>query len=120
MVFNSVDGSPVDGALIKLIDTATGLPATVFATDGVTGFPATVTSGGSVTDAAGNVTAFATGQFSFPRVAPGTYQLQIEPPTGLGFPSEASDDELALFFTCLLYTSPSPRDQRGSRMPSSA
>ena len=25
-----------------------------------------------------------------------------------------------LFFTCLLYTSPSPRDQRGSRMPSSA
>ena len=24
------------------------------------------------------------------------------------------------FVTCLLYTSPSPRDQRGSRMPSSA
>ena len=26
----------------------------------------------------------------------------------------------ALYGTCLLYTSPSPRDQRGSRMPSSA
>ena len=26
----------------------------------------------------------------------------------------------AHFITCLLYTSPSPRDQRGSRMPSSA
>ena len=26
----------------------------------------------------------------------------------------------AKFATCLLYTSPSPRDQRGSRMPSSA
>ena len=26
----------------------------------------------------------------------------------------------ALTHTCLLYTSPSPRDQRGSRMPSSA
>ena len=25
-----------------------------------------------------------------------------------------------LFATCLLYTSPSPRDRRGSRMPSSA
>ena len=25
-----------------------------------------------------------------------------------------------LLYTCLLYTSPSPRDQRGSRMPSSA
>ena len=27
---------------------------------------------------------------------------------------------LALFYACLLYTAPSPRDQRGSRMPSSA
>ena len=26
----------------------------------------------------------------------------------------------ALYLSCLLYTSPSPRDQRGSRMPSSA
>ena len=26
----------------------------------------------------------------------------------------------AIIITCLLYTSPSPRDQRGSRMPSSA
>ena len=25
-----------------------------------------------------------------------------------------------MFYACLLYTSPSPRDQRGSRMPSSA
>ena len=29
-------------------------------------------------------------------------------------------DHLALLKGCLLYTSPSPRDQRGSRMPSSA
>ena len=28
--------------------------------------------------------------------------------------------EYLTFNTCLLYTSPSPRDQRGSRMPSSA
>ena len=28
--------------------------------------------------------------------------------------------QLRRFRTCLLYTSPSPRDQRGSRMPSSA
>ena len=27
---------------------------------------------------------------------------------------------MARFYDCLLYTSPSPRDQRGSRMPSSA
>ena len=29
-------------------------------------------------------------------------------------------DEFVRFSGCLLYTSPSPRDQRGSRMPSSA
>ena len=31
-----------------------------------------------------------------------------------------SFDPKGLFNPCLLYTSPSPRDQRGSRMPSSA
>ena len=29
-------------------------------------------------------------------------------------------DSIGVESTCLLYTSPSPRDQRGSRMPSSA
>ena len=28
--------------------------------------------------------------------------------------------DFTVAYTCLLYTSPSPRDQRGSRMPSSA
>ena len=31
-----------------------------------------------------------------------------------------NDVQLAELESCLLYTSPSPRDQRGSRMPSSA
>ena len=34
--------------------------------------------------------------------------------------NENPDDAAALSNSCLLYTSPSPRDQRGSRMPSSA
>ena len=34
--------------------------------------------------------------------------------------SASLDDEIIEVHTCLLYTSPSPRDQRGSRMPSSA
>ena len=33
---------------------------------------------------------------------------------------QALEDEGELYESCLLYTSPSPRDQRGSRMPSSA
>ena len=32
----------------------------------------------------------------------------------------ASEQNKMSFEVCLLYTSPSPRDQRGSRMPSSA
>ena len=34
--------------------------------------------------------------------------------------SRRKDAELVKLYNCLLYTSPSPRDQRGSRMPSSA
>ena len=43
-----------------------------------------------------------------------------------GSPDQVSEQErsdvenLARSLVCLLYTSPSPRDQRGSRMPSSA
>ena len=33
---------------------------------------------------------------------------------------EQTEDQLAVFRSCLLYTSPSPRDKRQSRMPSSA
>ena len=39
---------------------------------------------------------------------------------GLAEAWEPNGDGSAWTFTCLLYTSPSPRDQRGSRMPSSA
>ena len=51
------------------------------------------------------------------RLLKGLAELQSQPDiaiTEVFFPS----DERAK--TCLLYTSPSPRDQRGSRMPSSA
>ena len=37
-----------------------------------------------------------------------------------GFTSRGSGNVMTRITACLLYTSPSPRDQRGSRMPSSA
>jgi len=98
LVFNAVDGSLVDGARITLVDAVTGQPVPVLAADGVSEFPSTVVSGESVTDSAGNLVNFGPGQFSFPRVAPGTYRLLVEPPAGLGFPSVATDEELDLFF----------------------
>ena len=42
-----------------------------------------------------------------------------EGPAGTPLTLSAIEQQLRLL-TCLLYTSPSPRDQRGSRMPSSA
>ena len=44
---------------------------------------------------------------------------RIDPFTN-GMPSLHIGLPFAVWLTCLLYTSPSPRDQRGSRMPSSA
>ena len=37
-----------------------------------------------------------------------------------GVPYHAADNYLAKLVSCLLYTSPSPRDRQKSRMPSSA
>ena len=37
-----------------------------------------------------------------------------------GYGCAGASAAIEAYDTCLLYTSPSPRDQRGSRMPSSA
>ena len=49
--------------------------------------------------------------------------VEAPPGSGLGSSSAlvvALISAIAEYYACLLYTSPSPRDQRGSRMPSSA
>ncbi len=91
MVFNSSDGTPVDGAVITLIDVATGQPAQVFGDDGISSYPATLTSGGTATDAAGIVYTFPPGGYRFPFVPPGTYQFKVQPPPGFSFPTIVSD-----------------------------
>ena len=58
-----------------------------------------------------------------PRLNPDFLFLDVDMPFMTGFQLlEKLDmpDIPVVFVTCLLYTSPSPRDQRGSRMPSSA
>ena len=56
----------------------------------------------------------------FPHVSPnGMHLVYLSyPPGTIGHP--ADKDVFIRLMACLLYTSPSPRDQRGSRMPSSA
>ena len=44
----------------------------------------------------------------------------VQGDTGMGTPRAAAVEQEDSNRDCLLYTSPSPRDQRGSRMPSSA
>ena len=51
---------------------------------------------------------------------PGCVEAHIDNKKGTNDKLVEDDSDGARVFCCLLYTSPSPRDQRGSRMPSSA
>ena len=96
LVFDSEDGTPINGARVTLVDALTGAPARVFADDGVTPWPSTVITGQSVTDGAGNVHVMAPGEYRFPLVALGQYRIVIEPPAPYFGPSTASPAQLAL------------------------
>jgi uncharacterized repeat protein (TIGR01451 family) len=95
LVFDSIDGTPVSGARVTVVDAATGLPAPVFAEDGVTPWPSTVLTGEEVTDAAGNRYPMAPGEYRFPLMAFGTYALRVEPPSPYSAPSAATPAALA-------------------------
>ena len=70
-------------------------------------------------DATATATTDAAGDYWFEDLAPGEYTVTETQPAGfldgIDTAGTSGGDD-----TCLLYTSPSPRDQRGSRMPSSA
>ncbi|MBC2670178.1 DUF11 domain-containing protein [Novosphingobium piscinae] len=94
-VFDSEDGSPVDGVRVTLVEAATGQPATVFADDGQTRWPSTVITGEPIVDAAGNRYVLPSGEYRFPLAARGEYRLLIEPPDPYVAPSTASAAQLA-------------------------
>ena len=50
----------------------------------------------------------------------GAWSTSLVEQFGVNLPVTPVRGQMALYKFCLLYTSPSPRDQRGSRMPSSA
>ena len=94
-VFDSRTGNLLDGAIVSLVNDATGQAATVFGDDGISAYPATVTSGGSVTDAGGHRYDFSKGNFRFPLAQPGSYRLVVTPPAGYAGPSSATREALA-------------------------
>jgi uncharacterized repeat protein (TIGR01451 family) len=91
LVFNSLTGEPVNGAIVTIVDVATGQPAIVFGDDGLSSYPSVYTTGKPVTDGSGVVYSIGPGQYRFPLVAPGVYRLTVMPPDGFSFPSKALD-----------------------------
>jgi len=89
-LFNSSNGSAINGAQMSLIDDLSGLPTTVYCNDGVTVLAQPVTSGSPTNCDA----TMASGGYHFPRVAPGSYRLAVTPPATYAFPSSVAPASL--------------------------
>lgn len=87
LVFDSEDATPINGARVTLVDSATGRPARVFADDGVTPWPSTIVTGSIITDGAGRTWQMPEGEYRFPLAPLGTYRLVVVPPDPYTAPS---------------------------------
>ncbi len=87
IIFDSATGLPLNGATITMINTATGLPATILGDDGVSSYPATLTSGGSTSDSSGKLYTFSPGGFRFPFCTSRFISFRRHSSSGLQFPS---------------------------------
>lgn len=95
LVFDSSDGTPVNGVRVTLIDAVTGAPARVYADDGVTSYPSSMITGQAVTDSAGRLYVMGPGEYRFPLAPLGHYRLMVEPAAPYSAPSRASPQQLA-------------------------
>jgi len=96
VVFDTTTGKVLNGVTVDLINTATGLPATVFGDDGLSAFPSSVVTGSTVTDSGGTDYIMADGGYRFPLIPPGNYRLDVTLPPGSGhaIPSTVSTAQI--------------------------
>ncbi len=95
VLFDSANGTPINGARITIVDDATGIAAQVFGDDGISAYPSSLITGGSVTDASGRQYDFPIGGYRFPFLAPGRYRFIIDPPIDYVVPSNVDRNALA-------------------------
>lgn len=93
-VFSSVDGAPIDGAVVTLINLDTGVEAEVWGVDGFSTFPAEVMSGEDQRDSSGLLYENAEGEFRYPIVEAGTYVIRVDPPEGFNFATVVGEETL--------------------------
>ena len=91
-VFDSTTGEPVDGAIVRLVNTADLSPASVWGIDGFSVYPSEVISGASASDTSGLVYEFDAGEFRFPIAESGQYLVEVIPPDGFNFASQQLPD----------------------------
>ncbi|WP_028293098.1 OmpA family protein [Oceanobacter kriegii] len=97
-VFDATTGALLNGVVVRIMDQATGQPATVYDDDGVTAYPSELTTGpaNSADVAALAVSeSFPDGSFRFPYLPNGSYYLEFEGPSNYLIPGETSDAEIA-------------------------
>lgn len=88
VVFDSQTGTPINGAIVTIINNDTNMPAVVFGDDGVSIYPSTVITGSTgITDSGGQTYNHPAGGFRFPFVSPGNYRFAVTVPLGYTVPS---------------------------------
>lgn len=93
LVFDSTSGAPINGATITLVPT-NGQSARAYDQFGGD-WPSTVVSGEPVlaSDSSRSIP-MGDGEFQFPRVLNGQYELRVTPPVGYRYPSQQSQAQL--------------------------
>jgi len=92
VVFDAINGLPVDGVIVTLINADTGLLAAVVCDDGINDSPNPIVTGSSFAQCGGVVLPL--GTYRFPQVFAGNYVLRVKPPSGYNFPSVVPSDSM--------------------------